>query len=40
MGREKLFALCIEDRDCDDLVKRKIYQAILRNSIHKFHLNN
>jgi hypothetical protein len=31
MGKEKekqVFALCIENKDCEDLVKRKIYQVI------------
>lgn len=26
---ESQFALCIENRDCDDLEKRKIYQILL-----------
>jgi len=26
--KEQLFALCIENKDCDDLEKRKIYQLI------------
>ncbi|KHE93065.1 MAG: hypothetical protein K8F52_04515 [Candidatus Scalindua rubra] len=25
---EKMFALCVEDKDCDDLEKRKIYQIL------------
>ena len=25
---EKVFVLCIENKDCDDLEKRKIYQAL------------
>ena len=25
---EQMFALCIENRDCDDLEKRKIYQIL------------
>ena len=25
---EKVFALCIENKDCEDLEKRKIYQVI------------
>ncbi len=25
---EKVFALCIENKDCDDLEKRKIYQIL------------
>lgn len=31
MGKEKekqVLALCIENKDCEDLVKRKIYQVI------------
>jgi hypothetical protein len=26
--KEQVFALCIENRDCEDLEKRKIYQVI------------
>jgi hypothetical protein len=26
--KEQGFALCIENKDCEDLVKRKIYQVI------------
>ncbi len=26
--KEQLFALCIENKDCEDLEKRKIYQVI------------
>jgi len=26
--REQEFALCIENKDCEDLVKRKIYQVM------------
>ncbi len=26
--REKIFALCIENKDCEDLEKRKIYQIL------------
>ena len=26
--KEQVFALCIENKDCEDLVKRKIYQVI------------
>jgi len=26
--KEHVFALCIENKDCDDLEKRKIYQVI------------
>lgn len=26
---EQKFALCIENKDCDDLEKRKIYQVLL-----------
>ncbi len=26
--KEQVFVLCIENRDCEDLEKRKIYQAI------------
>ena len=25
---EKIFALCVENKDCDDLEKRKIYQVL------------
>jgi hypothetical protein len=25
---EKVFALCVENKDCDDLEKRKIYQVL------------
>ena len=25
---EKMFALCVESKDCDDLEKRKIYQIL------------
>ncbi|ODS31268.1 MAG: hypothetical protein SCARUB_03613 [Candidatus Scalindua rubra] len=25
---EKMFALCVENKDCDDLEKRKIYQIL------------
>lgn len=25
---EKMFALCVENRECDDLEKRKIYQIL------------
>ena len=25
---EQMFAICIENRDCDDLEKRKIYQIL------------
>ena len=25
---EKTFALCVENKDCDDLEKRKIYQVL------------
>jgi len=25
---EKMFAVCVENRDCDDLEKRKIYQIL------------
>ncbi len=30
MGKtiEKVFALCVENKDCDDLEKRKIYQIV------------
>lgn len=27
-GKEQLFALCIENKDCEDLEKRKIYQVL------------
>ena len=27
-GTEQLFALCIENRDCQDLEKRKIYRIL------------
>ena len=26
--KEEIFALCIENKDCEDLEKRKIYQVI------------
>lgn len=26
--KEKVFALCIENKDCEDLEKRKIYEVI------------
>ena len=26
--REQVFALCIENKDCEDLEKRKVYQVI------------
>ena len=26
--KEHLFALCVENKDCDDLEKRKIYQVL------------
>ena len=26
--KEQIFALCIENKDCEDLEKRKIYQVI------------
>ena len=26
--KEQIFALCIENRDCEDLEKRKIYQVL------------
>ena len=32
---EKLFALCIENRDCEDLEKRKIYQLLPDNEAEK-----
>jgi hypothetical protein len=25
---EKRFVLCIENKDCDDLIKRKVYQLV------------
>ena len=25
---ENLFALCVENKDCDDLEKRKVYQVV------------
>ena len=30
MGKtiEKVFVLCVENKDCDDLEKRKVYQVI------------
>ena len=30
MGKtiEKIFVLCVENKDCDDLEKRKVYQVI------------
>jgi len=27
-SKKQLFALCIENRDCDDLEKRKIYRVL------------
>jgi len=27
-SKKKLFALCVENKDCEDLEKRKIYQVI------------
>ena len=27
-NKEQAFAICIENRDCEDLEKRKIYQAL------------
>jgi len=27
-SKEKLFALCIENRECEDLEKRKIYRVL------------
>lgn len=27
-GRKQLFALCIENRECEDLEKRKIYRVL------------
>ena len=38
MGREKqnqTFALCIENKDCEDLEKRKIYQVLPDNDAEK-----
>ncbi len=26
--KEQMFALCVENKDCEDLVKRKLYQVI------------
>jgi hypothetical protein len=26
--KEKIFALCVENKDCEDLEKRKIYQVL------------
>ena len=26
--REQVFALCVENKDCEDLEKRKVYQVI------------
>ncbi len=26
--KEQVFALCVENKDCEDLVKRKLYQVI------------
>jgi len=26
--KEQIFALCIENKDCEDLVKRKIYKVV------------
>lgn len=28
MSKKQLFALCIEDRECEDLEKRKIYRVL------------
>lgn len=28
MKQEKIFVICIENKDCEDLEKRKIYQVI------------
>ena len=33
--QEKLFALCIENKDCEDLEKRKIYQFKPDNKAEK-----
>ncbi|MBI4743486.1 MAG: hypothetical protein HY776_01455 [Actinobacteria bacterium] len=27
-NKEKFFALCIENKDCEDLEKRKVYQVL------------
>ena len=34
-GPEQVFALCIENKDCDDLEKRKIYQILPDNEAAK-----
>lgn len=34
-NNEKLFALCIENKECDDLEKRKIYKVLLDNKAAK-----
>ena len=26
--KEQMFALCVENKDCEDLVRRKLYQVI------------
>ncbi len=30
-AKKKRFALCVENKDCEDLEKRKIYQVIFDN---------
>ncbi|MBT3877500.1 MAG: hypothetical protein HON76_05935 [Candidatus Scalindua sp.] len=32
---EKMYALCIENKDCDDLEKRKIYQVLPDENVTK-----
>lgn len=34
-NKEQVFALCIENRDCEDLEKRKIYQVLPDESAKK-----
>jgi hypothetical protein len=33
--REQVFALCIENQDCEDLEKRKIYQVLVDDEAAK-----
>jgi hypothetical protein len=34
-GTEQVFALCIENQDCEDLQKRKIYQVLVDDEAAK-----
>ena len=34
-NKEQAFAICIENRDCEDLEKRKIYQILPDNDAEK-----